>query len=328
MFNVGVALWLIAVLGLPALRRHRLPACIALLMLATFFACSEWLVSTAEANNYQGTVIFSKNSRYQRISLVRANGELRLFLNGNLQFSSRDEYRYHELLTHPALYAAPRRARVLVLGGGDGLAVREILKHAEVHEVVLVDLDKEMTELFRSAPLLTAINKDALSSTKVTVVTDDAFQWIKSYSGAPFDVVIVDFPDPSNYSIGKLYSVTFYKALSKLFSQQTVVAVQSTSPFFARSSYWCIVHTMRAAGLEVVPYHLYVPSFGEWGFVLGGLQLPRARIPEEQSFVTQEVFAAATQFPKDMAEVETPVNRLDDQVLVRLFTEEWAHFAH
>lgn len=328
MLNVGVALWLIYVLGTPSLRRHKGPACVALMALAALFAFSEMLVTTAEASNYHGSLIFSKHSKYQRISLVRSGRELRLFLNGNLQFSTLDEYRYHELLAHPALYAVSNPARVLVLGGGDGLAVREILKHKGVQEVVLVDLDKEMTDLFRAAPLLKEANSNALNSPKVKVVNDDAFQWVKTYSGEPFDAVIIDFPDPSNYSIGKLYSVTFYKTLKRLLTERTAVTVQSTSPFFARASYWCIVRTMRAAGLEVVPYHVYVPSFGEWGFVLAGLKAPKPLIASEQSFLTQEVFDAAKQFPKDMAEVETPVNRLDDQVLVRLFTEEWAHYVN
>ena len=328
MLNVGVALWLIHVLGTPSLGRHKKTAGVALILLATLFAMSERIVTTAEATNYHGNLIFSKHSKYQRISLVRSGRELRLFLNGNLQFSTLDEYRYHELLSHPALYAVPHRSRVLVLGGGDGLAVREILKHQDVREVVLVDLDQEMTELFRTAPLLKEANQNSLNSPKVTVVNDDAFQWIKRYSGEAFDVIIVDFPDPSNYSVGKLYSVAFYKTLKKLMNERTVVSVQSTSPFFARASYWCIVRTMRAAGLETLPYHLYVPSFGEWGFVLAGLQSPRPVISTEQSFLTQEVFDSATRFPKDMAEVDAPVNRLDDQVLVRLFTEEWAHYVN
>jgi spermidine synthase len=297
-------------------------------VLAALFAVSEQLVTTAEASNYHGNLIFSKHSKYQRISLVRSGREMRLFLNGNLQFSTLDEYRYHELLVHPALHAVPDRSRVLVLGGGDGLAVREILEHQDTREVVLVDLDQEMTELFRTAPLLKEVNRNAFDSPKVTVINEDAFQWIKSYAGQPFDAVIIDFPDPSNYSLGKLYSLTFYKALRKLMSENTVVSVQSTSPFFARSSYWCIARTMQAAGFDIVPYHIYVPSFGEWGFVLGGLQPPKPVISGEQSFLTQEVFDAATRFPKDMAEVDAPVNRLDDQVLVRLFTDEWAHYVN
>ncbi len=326
MLNVGVALWLISVLGTSARKGHKTTACIALVALAILFALSPQLITTAEATGYHGSLIFSKQSKYQKISLVRSGGQIRLFLNGNLQFSTRDEYRYHELLTHPALYSVPSRSRVLVLGGGDGLALREILKHEDTREVVLVDLDREMTDLFRTASLLKQVNDNSLASTKVTVVNEDAFQWIKGYSGKPFDVIIIDFPDPSNYSLGKLYSLTFYRSLKKLMNESTVVGVQSTSPFFARESYWCIVGTMRAAGFETLPYHMYVPSFGEWGFVLAGHRAPKPVIYREQSFLTQEVFDAATRFPKDMAEIDAPVNRLDDQVLVRLFTEEWSHY--
>jgi spermidine synthase len=328
MFNVGVALWLIHTIRTPALSRHKVVACVSLVVLAALFAMSEQLLTSAEASTFHGNVIYSKHSKYQRISLVRSGRELRLFLNGNLQFSSLDEYRYHELLVHPALGAVPQRSRVLVLGGGDGLAVREILKYDDVREVVVVDLDREMTKLFRSAAILKDINHDSLNAPRVSVVNQDAFQWIKSYSGAPFDAIIIDFPDPSNYSVGKLYSVAFYKSLQRLMGPSTVIAVQSTSPFFARASFWCVVKTVSAAGLETLPYHVYVPSFGEWGFVLAGYRQPVSRITKEQSFITQEVFDAATHFPNDMAEVNSPVNRLDDQVLVRLFTEEWARYVN
>ena len=326
MLNVGVALWLIYVLQNPKLFRHKVPACASLLLLAVLFAFSEHLIASAEANNYNGSVIFSKHSKYQRISLVRSGRELRLFLNGNLQFSSLDEYRYHQLLVHPALYAVPARSRVLILGGGDGLAAREVLKHLDVKEVVLVDLDKEMTDLFQTATILKELNREAFSSPRLSIVNADAFQWIKSYLGEPFDAIIIDFPDPSNYSIGKLYSLSFYRSLQRLMHEDTVMAVQSTSPFFARRSFWCIANTIAAAGLKTLPYHLYVPSFGEWGYVLAGKRAPVPNIVQEQSFLTQKVFDFSTQFPKDMEQVDVQINRLDDQVLVRYFTEDWSEY--
>lgn len=326
MMNIGVALWLIYLLGGKGLSRQKLPACVSLVALATLFALSEHLINSAEATSYNGTLVYSKHSKYQRISLVRNGRDLRLFLNGNLQFSSLDEYRYHELLVHPALYAAPKRERVLILGGGDGLGAREVLRNPDVREVTLVDLDQKMTSLFQKAPLLTELNKNALNSRKVSVVNADAYQWIKENSAQSFDVIIVDFPDPSNYSIGKLYSLSFYRQLRKLTRPDTIVAIQSTSPFFARRSFWCIARTMEAAGFETLPYHAYVPSFGEWGFVLGGARKPEPRITGDHNFLTQHIFENATVFPKDMARLDTQVNRLDDQVLVRYFTEDWSEY--
>jgi spermidine synthase len=328
MMNIGVALWLIYLLGGARLSRQKLPACVSLVALATLFALSEHLINSAEATTYNGTLVYSKHSRYQRISLVRNGRDLRLFLNGNLQFSSIDEYRYHELLVHPALYAAPKRERVLILGGGDGLGAREVLRHPEAREITLVDLDQQMTGLFQEAQLLTELNQNSLNSPKIRVVNADAYQWIKQNSAQAFDVIIVDFPDPSNYSIGKLYSLSFYRQLRKLTHPDTVVSVQSTSPFFARRSYWCIARTMEAAGFQTLPYHAYVPSFGEWGFVLAGAKKPSPQITGEHQYLTQDIFEGATVFPKDMRSLDTQINRLDDQVLVRYFTEDWSEYVN
>lgn len=323
MLNVGVAVWVIIVLDSRVYQRYIKVACAALVVLALLFAFSESLVSTAEATRYQGRVIFLKNTPYQRIALVRSGSELRLFLNGNLQFSSRDEYRYHELLVHPAMYAVPKPERVLILGGGDGLAAREVLRHETVRSVVLVDLDRGMTDLFRGSEILRTLNNRALLSERVTVINEDAFGWIKRYRGEPFDVVIVDFPDPSNYSLGKLYSVAFYRALQGAMDSETVVSIQSTSPFYARRSFWCIANTVAASGLTTLPYHLYVPSFGEWGFILARQGEISPTIRGEHRFLTPETFKSATIFPPDMERVDTKVNRLDDQVLVRYFTQDW-----
>ena len=119
----------------------------------------EWLArrgSTQAADNnlYADEVIFARDTRYQRIVLTQWKDDVRLFLSSHLQFSSRDEYRYHEALVHPGLAALPGARRVLVLGGGDGLAVREILKYPDVETITLVDLDPEMTRLFSTHPYL------------------------------------------------------------------------------------------------------------------------------------------------------------------------------
>ena len=192
---------------------------------------------------------------------------MRLFLNGNLQFHSRDEYRYHEALVHPALAAHGAPQRVLVLGGGDGMAVREVLKHASVERVTLVELDPHMTQLFSTAPLLRDLNGDALRSPKVTIVNADAFGWLEQHDEM-FDAIVVDFPDPTNFSIGKLYTRAFYELLERHLSASGYAVVQTTSPLIARKSFWTVATTIEAAGLATTPYHAHVPSFGEWGFIV------------------------------------------------------------
>ncbi len=81
-----------------------------------------------------------------------------------------------------------------------------------------------------------------------------------------------DFPDPTNYSLGKLYTTAFYRLLRRHLSENGMAVIQSTSPLFARRSYWCIVKTLESVGFQVTPYHTYVPSFGEWGFVIASMQ--------------------------------------------------------
>lgn len=325
--NAAVALWSTWLFRetLGGARRMYQAACVGvLLLLGGVMAGAERITRTAEADIYADQVIFSRNSPYQRIVLTAWRDDLRLFLNGHLQFSSRDEYRYHEALVHPGLAALPGARRVLVLGGGDGLAVREVLRYPGVREVVLVDLDPEMTRLFSTHRSLTALNQGALNSPRVRVVNADAFQWI-ARSAEVFDFVVVDLPDPSNYAVGKLYTTTFYRMLARHVSRDGLVVVQSTSPLFARTAYWSIVRTLDEAGLRTWPYHLYVPSFGEWGFVLAGRAeySPPTRLPPGLRFLTPAGVPQLFHFPADMLPVEAEPNRLNDQVLVRYYGRDW-----
>jgi spermidine synthase len=216
---------------------------------------------------------------------------------------------------------------VLVLGGGDGLAVREILKYPEVESVTLVDLDPEMTSLFRRSDFLAALNGGALRSPKVHVVNADAFVWLQGARGT-YDAIVADFPDPSNYSIGKLFSVTFYRRLNEMLAADGWAVIQSTSPFVARKTFWCVARTLEFAGFTATAYHALVPSFGEWGFVLAGRgpYHPPQNLPAGLRFLTPDVLVQMLYFPPDMESVPTQVNRLDNQVLVRYFESEWGQY--
>lgn len=151
---------------LPQLRLIKVQCAAAVVFLLTGFAYAERLTALAEGEIYADEIIYAQSSPYQRIVITRWKDDVRLFLNGHLQFSSRDEYRYHEALVHPGLQSLTRPRRVLVLGGGDGLAVREILKYDSVDTVTLVDLDPEMTRLFSQNQALTRLNQNSLSSPK------------------------------------------------------------------------------------------------------------------------------------------------------------------
>jgi len=332
MLNVMVAVWLLFTWpDIPGARPQRGLALAVLLALLAGFIHAEDITGTAEAATYPGKVIHAQSTPYQRIVLTRSGQDLRLYLNGNLQFSSLDEYRYHEALVHPLMASLAQPKRVLIIGGGDGLALREILKYTSVQQVVMVDLDPAMTKLFASNPLLTALNHDALASPKLHIVNRDAFVWLRDAAAAgepAFDAVLIDLPDPSNYSIGKLYSLTFYRALHDLLKAESRIVVQSTSPLVARKTYWCVADTLAAAGYQVTPYHTYVPSFGEWGFLLAGQRPWRApgHYPTGLRFVNAEETANMLHFPADMAYVEGGVQRLDNQLLVRHFDEEWSAY--
>jgi len=229
---------------------------------------------------------------------------------------------------HPGLAALPGARRVLVLGGGDGLAVREILRYPTVEQVTLVDLDAEMTGLFRDHHLLKRLNSGSLADPRVRVVNDDAFVWLDSNT-EQFDFVAIDFPDPTNFSLGKLYTTAFYRMLSRHVSVHGLITVQSTSPLFARQSYWCIVATLEHAGWKAKPYHIYVPSFGEWGYVLAGreaLAMPE-QLPSGLRFLTLAALPQLFEFPRDMQRVDAQANRLNDQVLVRYYDREWSQVA-
>jgi spermidine synthase len=324
--NAAVALWSTRLFADQVARPRRLQAaCLATIaVLAVALVEGSRINAFAEDNIYADEIILSRDTPYQHIVLTKWKDDLRLFLNAHLQFSSRDEYRYHEALVHPGLAAVPGARSVLVLGGGDGLAVREILRYPQVERIVLVDLDPEMTRLFSQNALLTDLNKASLRSPKVTVVNADAFLWVDT---APdmFDFVVVDFPDPTSYALGKLYTTVFFAALGHHLSDRGAFVVQSTSPMFARKSFWCIDQTIKEAGYRTFPYHAYVPSFGEWGFVLATRHEYAAPgvLPGGLRFLSAANLSNLFDFPTDMARVAMPANHLNDQVLVRTLEAEW-----
>ncbi len=330
MFNAAIAYFLVDYLrAAPKVKLMlRLASVAVVLLLCTCFAASEAILNWSESLAYQEKIIISKSSKYQRIIVTRNKDDIRLYLNGNLQFSSRDEYRYHESLVYPALFKYPQAKRVLVLGGGDGLAVRELLKWKSIEQITLVDLDQEMIALFRENPLLTELNRQSLNNSKLTVVNQDAFIWLKQ-NAEKYDLAIVDFPDPSNYSVGKLYTTAFYRLLHQSLAENGVAVVQSTSPYFAVQSFWCIDNTIRNSGFATTPYHSYVPSFGEWGYVLCEKHLaPMTERVVDTRFFNALTWKSMIDFPADMRYRSVENNKLNNQVLVSLFEHEWSRYTH
>lgn len=327
MLNAGVGLWGTWLLQ-PLLRTGttglRLRAALVLLLLVLGVIKADSLTSLADEGLFTDEIIYSRTTPYQRIIVTRGRAGFQLFLNGHLQFSSADEYRYHEALVHPAMTLAGAPRRVLILGGGDGLGLREVLKHPSVEAVTLVDIDPDMTQLSERLPLLADLNREAFHDLRVRVVNQDAMIWLEE-PGPAFDVAVIDFPDPSTFSLGKLYTTRFYRLLKQRLTPEGTVAVQATSPLFARNAFWCIVRTLEAAGFTVKPYHVAVPSFGVWGFALARRVPfePPTRAPADLRFLNADSLAAMFLLPADLGPVPVEINRLDNQSLVRYYDAEW-----
>ena len=324
--NAAVALWAVWLFRYELRRvKAHLVACVMVLgILLAALAGAERITSFAEDKFYQDRIVFSTASPYQRIVVTQGRAGHRLYLNGNLQFAQADEYRYHEALVHPAMAAHGAPKKVVVLGGGDGMAVREVLKYPSVESVTLVELDPAMTKIFSENPTLARLNGHALQNPKVKIVNTDAFGWLQE-STDTFDVIVVDFPDPTNFSIGKLYTNSFYALLDRRLAASGYAVVQTTSPLVARQSYWTVAQTIESVGLQTAPYHAHVPSFGEWGFIIASRRpwrLPDA-LPADLRFLSVATLPLLFDFPLDMARVPGEVNRLSNQALVHTYEREW-----
>ena len=289
------------------------------------FLWSSSLTHLFEQYLYQDEIVHAEQTPYQRIVLTQRNRDLRLFLNGSIQFSSIDEYRYHEPLVHLAAGAVARREEVLVLGGGDGLAVRELLRWPDVGRITLVDLDPAMTRLARSHAMLRDLNEDALEDPRVEIVHADAFEYLEGDSRL-YDLVIADLPDPSTLELGKLYSASFYRLVARRLAAEGVFVTQASSPYFARKAFWCVHETLAEAFEEVRGVQSYVPSFGLWGYQLASnapLRPERSPWPPGLRHLTAEQLPGFWHFAPDTGPLEVDVNRLENQILVQYYEEAW-----
>jgi len=336
MLNAAVGIWGTWLLE-PLIRKNltllRIKGFIILVLLLIAFIKADKLTTIAEDALFVDNIIYTKSSQYQRIVVTKGKTGHSLFLNGNLQFNSFDEYRYHEALVHPGFASFTGDAkRVLVLGGGDGLALREIAKYSSVEYIHLVDLDPEMTKVSSTLPALVELNRHAFDDPRLHVTNADAYVWLDDTEIEPFDVVIIDFPDPNNFALGKLYSTRFYNLLKSKLKPDSSVVIQTTSPLIARRSFWCIIKTLESVGFAVKPYQTTVPSFGVWGYALAKMQpfdtptKPLSNI--ELNFLNDNSFASMFEFPNDTSKPngEIEINRLDNQALVRYYETEWRRF--
>ncbi|AXO95762.1 spermidine synthase [Bacillus anthracis] len=222
-------------------------------------------ISLKEIQAGEHTSLFAEQSNYQNINLLQVS-DIRLYLDKQLQFSSVDEQIYHEALVHPIMSKVIDPKRVLILGGGDGLALREVLKYETVLHVDLVDLDEAMINMARNVPELVSLNKSAFFDNRVNTHVCDAKEFLSSPSSL-YDVIIIDFPDPATELLSTLYTSELFARIATFLTEDGAFVCQSNSPADAPLVYWSIGNTIEHAGLTVKSYHTIVPSFGtDWGF--------------------------------------------------------------
>lgn len=282
---------------------------------------SENISNYIEGGLYRDRVILSEQTQYQHIVLTRHKDDLRLFIDGNVQFCSLDEYRYHEALVHIPMSQAAKKDKVLILGGGDGMAVRELLKY-EKTQITMVDLDPEMIRICSENPIIAELNQNSLKSDRLHIINDDAYRYLEENEEA-YDVIIVDLPDPNNESLNKLYTNIFYRLCKNSLTEDGILVVQSTSPYYATKAFWCIGKTLESEGFFVKPYHLQVPAFGDWGFHLASNKELEDiyNITVDTNYLSEDNVDALFSFGKDEIAEDVEINSLSRPVLIQYYSE-------
>lgn len=302
---------------------------VAIILLTGFFIARP-IILFGEQKRYKDKIVYEEQSRYQKIVITQWQDDYWLFINGNQQLSTLDEVLYHEPLVHPAMQLHPNPQKVLILGGGDGCAAREVLKYASVDRITLVDLDPAMTALGKNHPVLSELNEGSLTNDLVEIINQDAFIFMentKSY----FDVILVDLPDPKTVDLNQLYTQEFYQLLHKKLRPNGVVITQAGSPYYATKAFLCIEKTLSSAGFNTIKLHNQIVTLGEWGWVLGTKNQDIDLKNEVQSlsfegveteWINHEAMSLITSFGKSiyLQDIDTvEVNQIHNPVLYQYY---------
>lgn len=304
---------------------------LGLALLAAFAAAgglSAKLLDAWRAGLFRDPIVYSEQTPYQSLAMTRARDDLRLYIDRVIQWSSTDEYRYHESLVHPALTSVPAPRRVLILGGGEGLAAREVLRYDAVESVTVVDIDAAIFRLGRTQRQLVGLNRGALDDPRVLTVAEDAFVFLRGVDRA-YDAIVVDLPDPATDAVARLYSVEFFRLCRRALRPGGALATQATGPFHTGRAFWCIGATLREAGFgESRPHHTYVASFGDWGFWVapGALGGPRATMFATRYYSPRQ-YVTDARFPADIAPAEAEPNWLDRPILLDYYLRDWRRWS-
>ena len=294
------------------------------------------IIQWGEQKKYKDKVVFSEQTKYQKIVLTEWKDEHWLYLNGNLQFCSIDEEMYHEPLVHPIMQLSKKPKDVLVLGGGDGCAVREILKYPTVQKIDMVDLDPKMTELGKENPILININYGSMNSSKLNIYNKDAYNHLENDNTSFYDVIIIDLPDPRNIELGRLYSHEFYTHCYRKLRPNGYIITQSGSPYFATQAFNCINNTLSSVGFNTIPLHNQIISMGEWGWILGAKNTSKKVLKDQlkklefnnidTKWINNEAMSLLTSFGKDsffnQKKIDsTEINKIHNPILYKYYLE-------
>ena len=299
---------------------------------------AEKIILFGEQKKYKDKIVYSEQSAYQKIVLTEWKNDHWLYLDGHLQFSSYDEELYHEVLVHPAVHLANRPQRVLIMGGGDGCAARELLKYPFIQKIEIVDIDPAITHLAKTNKDLIEINKNALNSEKVEVHNADGFIFLEK-NASFYDLIIIDLPDPRSVELARLYSLEFYQLCRKRLRENGVLITQAGSPYFAPLSFKCIEKTIANANFSTLAMHNQIITMGEWGWIIGNKEqvskkeiLARLKTINldkiETAWINKEAIDLITSFGKDFF-IENnrdsiEINQIHDPVLSRYyFDSRW-----
>ena len=295
------------------------------------------IILHGEQERYGDKVVFSEQTRFQKITITQYKEHYWLYLNGSKQLCTFDEWLYHEPLVHPAMHLSMNTKSVLILGAGDGCAIREVLKYKQVEQITLVDIDPEMTKIGMSNPIFTKMNDSAYYDPKVKVVNNDAFQFLEN-TDQFYDVMILDFPDPKSIDINRVYTKEFYQLCSRRLRKNGVIVTQAVSPYYTTKAFRSIEKTIANAGFNTLPIHNHVYSFGEWGWIIGSKTLSSDEIKEElkastfndvkTEWMTPEAIQLMISFGKDLRPADSvEVNTIQNPVLYRYYLDgTWTRY--
>lgn len=304
-----------------------------------------------EDSLYNHKLVYTANTDYQHIAVTKGiNSDTRepfynFFINGKTQFSQNDEAIYHSLLVTPAMLAADRNKDVLIIGGGDGLAARDVFKY-NPDSITLLDLDPKIVDFFKSPVFdeegnqinkaMIKLNENAFNDKRMKFIFGDAFVNLQKLilQNKKYDVIIVDLPDPSHPDLNKMYSKAFYYRLNNVLNEGGTISIQSTSPYSAKKVFMSIKKTLENSGFNnVEQLHRNVPSFGEWGWTVAKKDTKSVfnsikYLPEDSiknGWLTKDLmlgsFAFGKNFYKDYDKIQ--VNNLGSGNMYEYYNTAW-----